>query len=146
MSTTRLEASLERATACLLLAADQDPQHGATMRELAARLQVLTNDLSSSAAAAPTTRPHRPPAGRSREETDVSVEAIREGDRFEELGPTGEADVLWQVVCVDRDGRRVHLFDVDDPTNLRRVAAHRLGDGSAYRRVGEPQEAAPAAA
>jgi len=61
--------------------------------------------------------------------------AVDEGDRFEEIEPTGVAGVLWQVVSVDTEDDRVHLFNVDDPVEIRTVHRERLLDVAHYRRI-----------
>ncbi len=62
---------------------------------------------------------------------------IREGDRFEEINPTGDAGALWQVVSThpadEAHPKRAHLFNVDNPSDIRTVNQARLLDGSHYR-------------
>ncbi|RDD60873.1 hypothetical protein [Ferruginivarius sediminum] len=59
---------------------------------------------------------------------------IQEGDRFEEILPTGEAATLWQVISRGSDGR-AHVFSVDDPGDVRVVHSDRLLDPAHYRPV-----------
>lgn len=62
---------------------------------------------------------------------------IQEGDRFEEINPTGDAGALLQVVSVhaadDTHPKRAHLFNVDDPADIRTVSQAKLLDGVHYR-------------
>lgn len=68
--------------------------------------------------------------------TDDGADDINDGDRFEALQPTGDAGALLQVVAAEPDGEgRIHVFNVDDPTDIRTVHRDRLLDGLHYRKV-----------
>lgn len=71
---------------------------------------------------------------------------IQEGDRFEELQPTGDAGALWQLVSIEDVEGRVHLFNVDDPAQIRAVQRERLLDEMYYRPVTTWYESEPEAA
>ena len=62
------------------------------------------------------------------------AQRVQEGERFEELLPSGRVGALWQVMYAEGPDRRVHLFDVDDPVRIRTVHTDRLLDGNRYRR------------
>jgi hypothetical protein len=71
-----------------------------------------------------------------------AVADIQEGDRFEEILPTGEAGTLWQVISRDGD-ERAHVFSVDDPGDVRVVHLERLLDPTHYRLVEQVPHSPP---